>query len=251
MQPRDLTPSPERSISAILKEAWQKTDGIKAQINTGCIVAFLFIGCVFGLHYLLEPIVRPYLTFNLSKILAILIEFPFAFIFVALLKIALENCLNNEKLSFYQALKFCLSKIESIFGFYFILCFPDLLFSNISSAKLEAIAPSSFSSYFSLYFIAFIPILPIIILIYTDILARNISVEKAIWENLQPRLSGWWLEIIGLLLILLTTYIASALLLFIPLIWLVPLSYTVSAILYREVYGIKRVDTENEISAKK
>lgn len=221
------------TIKEILSEAWNLIDGIKLKINiafflyiTVAVILSTFLSYIFDpkIYYDSHQLLKGFLSEQAQSLLSLPILMP---IISGIVMLAIKRASHKK------------TEILSIFNYYILvwpLVFASLLVNVVVILGfVMLIIPGIYLS------ITFAFVIPLII----DKQLGIIDAMKTSFNVVKKR----WFKFFGLYLILALISILSIFTLGIGLIWALPLSFMVNAVLYRRLFGysnLEKIEDETE-----
>ncbi len=205
-------------IMAVLKEAWEKTNGVKAAV-WGAFIIFIIVSIAISiaLAFTLQILAVPEASIIgalISQAIIMLLIYPFL---AGMMMIGIYRSVNLPV------------NASMIFGYF------DKMIPIFMAMLLMTI----------LITIGFILlVLPGIYLSVAYILTIPLIVEKNLgaWQALEASRKGithHWFKIFGLYILMMILYMISAIPFGLGLIWTIPMFITLNGILYRIIYGVE------------
>jgi uncharacterized membrane protein/DNA-directed RNA polymerase subunit RPC12/RpoP len=213
----EVVPNYDFTIGAILKEAWQKTSGVKGPIWGAALMIFLvIIGFSLGGWLLSTVLGGEGENLALSAALQITLTVAIYPLIAGVMMIGLRHSVGRP-VSWKQA-----------FG-YFALLLPLVVSSLLATV---------------LTFVGFLLLLlPGIYLSLAYMLVIPLIVDKGMgpWQAMEASrqaIHQCWFKAFGLYFVMVLIYLVSIIPLGLGMIWTLPMFVMVSAILYRELFGV-------------
>jgi DNA-directed RNA polymerase subunit RPC12/RpoP len=216
--PLQATPDYDFSIGAILKEAWQKTHGVKGPLWGGILVVIL---AMLGLSTVLGLLAGQFGSTGSGAALAAALQitltiamYPFL---AGIMMIGIRRSVDlpvNWKLAFGY-FSYLLPIVISVFltGILTSLGFMLLIIPGI---------------YLSLAYLLTIPL----------IVDQGLGPWQAM-EASRKAISKHWFKVFGLYFVMVLVYLVSMIPLGLGMIWTMPMLIMVGSILYREIFGVR------------
>jgi len=211
------TPDYDFAIGAILKEAWQKTSGVKGPLWGGLLMVMLV---VFGISIVMGLLVRQVGSMGSSAALAAALQITLTIamypLMAGIMMIGIRRAVDlpvNWKLTFGY-FSFLLPIVISVFLTMIMTCLGFMLL----------IIPGI---YLSLAYMLTIPL----------IIDKGLGPWQAM-EVSRKAISKHWFKVFGLYFIMALIYMVSMIPLGLGVIWTMPMFIMVTGVLYREIFGV-------------